>query len=249
MPHRAGLRKLAEMRPPMIVDRQAVDAGRGHVPGRRVEDVRLKAQPLGAAEHVTVLPVDLPGRAVEVIDIWPRRRRRRAGGPRRRPCRAGGRTASSVLLSVIRPRRPPGSRAGCSARPRSPSANRGRPARCRGTSARRPGESRSVRSSVASPNGATGPGAVTNVTSIVSAAWLTTGRDRQDLGQRTPLFAEIIDDPRLGGAQAPRPRPDRRDSSPHAPRSAIPSPERLAGAVDHADRSGDGTSGPDRPGS
>jgi len=46
------------------VDRKAVNGLRKHVPGRRVEDVGLKAQPLRAAEDVPVLPVDLAGGTV-----------------------------------------------------------------------------------------------------------------------------------------------------------------------------------------
>ena len=57
------------------MDREALDAWVRHIPRRRVEDVRLQAQQLRAAEDIAVLPIDLAGGAV-------RRRilRRRADG-------------------------------------------------------------------------------------------------------------------------------------------------------------------------
>ena len=59
MPPKAGLRKLADTRPPISSDEKCLETLRGDVPGRRIEDVGLKAQALGAAEHVAVFPIDL----------------------------------------------------------------------------------------------------------------------------------------------------------------------------------------------
>ena len=46
------------------MDGEAPEAGRRHIPGGRFKDVRLQPQPFGAAEHVAVLPIDLSGRSV-----------------------------------------------------------------------------------------------------------------------------------------------------------------------------------------
>src|ERR1700722_19850003 len=56
---RGGLKKACRLAPADVVGREVRETLRGDVPGRRIEDVGLKAHALRAAETVAVFPIDL----------------------------------------------------------------------------------------------------------------------------------------------------------------------------------------------
>ena len=210
------------------------DVLRGHIPGRRIEDVRLKAQPLGAAEDVPVLPVDLAGGTIggrifrrgadrigqPILDVD--RVRQPAIGVERRPLGnphpSHRRDLADRFAGVRhRPRRIGLAWIDIEKRACDSRIEVVRPVHCRFAERRdRPRIDRERH--------------VHHVGGVIDD-----GGDRGDLRKRSPLLAEIIDDPGLRRAQV-----GRRGGVPGLetddPRRQFRLRKLRAGRTEHADR-------------
>ena len=199
------LEKACRYAPPDIVRREVSEIWRRNVPGRGIEDVGLQSQPLGAAEHIAVFPIDLAlgpvdrrifqgcadcvGQTVLDVDLIGQL----AVSVERRPlgdahAADGGNLADAVARIGDRRRRIGIARMDIEKR-----------AHDRGIEGLRPLDRR-----LAERRDGTGGGHYRHVHDVLRV--VDDGRDRLDLGQRAPLLAEIVDDAGLSGADLARRR-------------------------------------------